>query len=570
MEDARIWRASCLMTEIRRIGAHYTWSNKQMEWSRIFSKLDRALSNEAWVDAFQNSEDNFNWDVLSDHCYCIIKIVISQILGVKPFKFFNMCSKHEDFRDTVLKSWSMKVLRSNILGIVQKLNRLKVVLAQFNKHQVGDVIIRYLAAKEKFQHAQFMLQQEPHSTGFQQAEHEVCIEFSRLSKMYESFLRQRSKITWLRFGDDNTSYFYVSLKQRSACNRITTYLDEHGKIVDCYDDVVNHFKGFMGSPSTAISRIQQDSFKFGSIQNLDQHLSLVKPFSKRDVKMTMFSIHSVKGPGPDGFGSGFFKSMWRDLGEEISTAMLCVRLTTVLPLLTHQNQGAFIKHRSLAHNIFILQDLLKGYSRNNISTRCLIKMDVSKAYDSIDWYFLEDLLNALHGGFSGMKGLRQGDPISPLLVVLIMEYLTRLLAQAAQHKDFRFHPLCRKLNLVNLCFADDLILFCKGSFRSVQILHAGFSKFSQDSGLTMNLSKSHIYFGGVHSDEKRRIMECLKIEEDSFHLKYLGMRLIDYAGTSYGEQRVTGASCIFLPGSRLFGLVRSNLKVDEKRLLDYI
>ncbi|XP_062094186.1 uncharacterized protein LOC133800248 [Humulus lupulus] len=124
-----------------------------------------------------------------------------------------------------------------------------------------------------------------------------------------------------------------------------------------------------------------------------------------------------------------------------------------------------------------------------------------------------------------MKGLRQGDPISPLLFVLIMEYLTRLLVQAAQHKDFRFHPLCKKLNLVNLCFADDLILFCKGSFKSVQILYAGLSKFSQDSGLTVNLSKSHIYFGGVHSDEKRRIMECLKIEEGSFPLKYLGMFL---------------------------------------------
>ncbi|XP_062089476.1 uncharacterized protein LOC133796011 [Humulus lupulus] len=140
--------------------------------------------------------------------------------------------------------------------------------------------------------------------------------------MYESFLRQRSKITWLRFGDDNTSYFHASIKQRSACNRITAYLDEHGKIVDCYDDVVNHFKGFMGSPSSAISRIQQDCFKFGSIMNLDQQLSLVKPFSKRDVKMAMFSIHSIKSSGPDGFGSGFFKYMWRDLGDEISTAIL--------------------------------------------------------------------------------------------------------------------------------------------------------------------------------------------------------------------------------------------------------
>ncbi|XP_062074967.1 uncharacterized protein LOC133778975 [Humulus lupulus] len=148
-------------------------------------------------------------------------------------------------------------------------------------------------------------------------------------------------------------------------------------------------------------------------------------------------------------------------------------------------------------------------------------MDLSKAYDSVDWYFLEDLLN----GFYGMKGLRQGDPISPLLFVLVMDYLTRLLVQAARHKEFRFHPLCKRLELVNLCFADDLIIFCKGSFRSVQILHASFTKFSPDSGLIANLSKSHIYFGGVPLAEKKRIMECFHIEEGSSPLKYPGVLL---------------------------------------------
>ncbi|XP_062080565.1 uncharacterized protein LOC133785332 [Humulus lupulus] len=515
VEDARNWRASCLMSELHRIGAHYTWSNKQMEGSHIFSKLDRALSNEAWVDAFPNFEARFNWDVLSDHCYCIIKI---------------------------------------------KLNRLKMVLTQFNKLQVGDVTVRYSAAKEKFQHAQFKLQQDPLSPGFQQAEHEANIEFVRKSKMYESFLQQRSKITWLGFGDENTSYFIASLKQTTACNRITAFFDEHGQIIDCYDAVVNHFKGFMGSPSPTITKIQQDCFQHGTILNLDQQLSLVKPFMKRDVKFAMFSIHSVNSPGPDGFGSGFFKSMWKDLGDEISTAilkffesgqlpttlnisiislipkvetpsttadyrpiaccntlykciskMLCVRLANVLPLLIHQNKGAFIQHRSLTHNIFILQDLLKGSSRNNISTRCLIKMDLSKAYDSIDWYFLEDLLNAYCFPSRFIQWI----------MVFLKGASYYLLLNGRLYGGFSG----MKAEFVNLCFADDLIIFFKGSFRSVQLLHAGFTKFSQDSSLTMNLSKSHIYFGGVHSDEKKRIMECLNIEEGYFLLKYLGLFL---------------------------------------------
>ena len=106
-----------------------------------------------------------------------------------------------------------------------------------------------------------------------------------------------------------------------------------------------------------------------------------------------------------------------------------------------------------------------------------------------------------------------------------MEYLTRLLIQASHNKDFRFHPLCKWLKLVNLCFADDLIIFCKGSLRFVQILHDGFTNFSQASGLSANLTKSHIYFGGVIFEDKKSILDCVNIEEGSFLLKYLGVPL---------------------------------------------
>ncbi|XP_062112716.1 uncharacterized protein LOC133823876 [Humulus lupulus] len=131
----------------------------------------------------------------------------------------------------------------------------------------------------------------------------------------------------------------------------------------------------------------------------------------------------------------------------------------------------------------------------------------------------------IQGKFIGQKGLRQGDPISHLLFVLVMEYLTRLLIQALHHKDFRFHPMCENLKLVSLCFADDLVMFCKGNIHLVQILQDGYSQFSHASGLTTNLAKSHVYFGGLKSKDKKNILDCLNIEEGSFPLKYLGIPL---------------------------------------------
>ncbi|XP_062112163.1 uncharacterized protein LOC133823410 [Humulus lupulus] len=106
-----------------------------------------------------------------------------------------------------------------------------------------------------------------------------------------------------------------------------------------------------------------------------------------------------------------------------------------------------------------------------------------------------------------------------------MEYLTRLLKQASHHREFRFHPMCKHLQLVNLCFADDLILFCKGNSRSVQILFEGFLKFCHCSGLAANLSKSQIFFGGVAAEVKNDILRSIALGEGSFPMKYLGVSL---------------------------------------------
>ena len=135
-------------------------------------------------------------------------------------------------------------------------------------------------------------------------------------------------------------------------------------------------------------------------------LSLLKSFSHQEIRAALFSIPSIKSPGPDGFGSGFFKVMWQDIGDEICRAirqffesgsipeelldttlslvpkcdnpsramdyrpiaccftlykciskLLCSRLAKVLPALVQSNQGAFVQGRSIAHNILIFKIL---------------------------------------------------------------------------------------------------------------------------------------------------------------------------------------------------------------------
>ncbi|XP_062119168.1 uncharacterized protein LOC133832909 [Humulus lupulus] len=183
--------------------------------------------------------------------------------------------------------------------------------------------------------------------------------------------------------------------------------------------------------------------------------------------------------------------------------MLCTCLVEVLPYLVHNNQGAFIKNRSTAHNVLIFQDLLKGYTRKNISSKCILKMDLSKAYDTIDWDFSADLLKAL----------------------CFPSKFIKWIMHASQDTKFKFHPMCKSLKLMNLCFDDELVIFCKGSIDSVRLVQTTFQDFCDTSGLAANKNKSQIYFGGVDEANKQCMLAVVNIVEWSFPLKYLGVPL---------------------------------------------
>lgn len=172
--------------------------------------------------------------------------------------------------------------------------------------------------------------------------------------------------------------------------------------------------------------------------------SLCLPFTREEVKSAMFSIDGNKAPGPDGFNINFFKYYWDMVGDNICDAMLdflqnkklvkeinttsitlipegkspesvtefrpisccnviykciskilCERLKKVLPYFIAENQSAFVHSRCIVHNIMVCQDLVRHYNRAYTSPRCLIKLDLKKAYDTVEWGFLDEMIQAL-------------------------------------------------------------------------------------------------------------------------------------------------------------------------------
>ncbi|XP_062086266.1 uncharacterized protein LOC133792381 [Humulus lupulus] len=337
------------------------------------------------------------------------------------------------------------------------------------------------------------LYNDPNNSCLNAAEREAFLEISKQEKLYASFLSQKSKIDWLRFGDENSSFFHASLKKRKVANRIVSFIS-----------------------GEASGSIDPHTIALGPVLDLDAQLELIKLFSSQEVKAALFSIQPIKSPGPDGYGAGFFKALWKHIGKEVSQAVLDFFYSRYIPKFLNNtiialipkvdHPGAFIKHRSFAYNVLILQDLIKGYNRKNSSPRCMMKIDISKAYDSIDWDFLENLLKAL---------CFPSHFIRWIMVCL----------RASKEKDFKFHPLCKSLSLISLSFADDLLLFCKANTASVQIIQRAFEGFSSSLGLIINNHKSRIYFGGVSTTVKASILEISQLVEGFFPLTYLGVSL---------------------------------------------
>lgn len=101
ISDGVNWLQNSFLEEVRCIGPRFSWSNRQEGNDRIYSKIDWVFCNELWHDAFNSCFTSYYEDPYSDHCFMLVKCIITEEYGFRPFRFFNIWCDHPNYKSVI-------------------------------------------------------------------------------------------------------------------------------------------------------------------------------------------------------------------------------------------------------------------------------------------------------------------------------------------------------------------------------------------------------------------------------------------------------------------------------------
>ncbi|XP_039125466.1 uncharacterized protein LOC120261592 [Dioscorea cayenensis subsp. rotundata] len=237
---------------------------------------------------------------------------------------------------------------------------------------------------------------------------------------------------------------------------------------------------------------------------------------------------------------------------KIISKILANRLKLVLPNLIGREQAGFVSGRCPFDNIIALQEAahtIESDCKN--PPRMLIKIDIEKAYDTIHWSAILATLSKMNfppiwiswieacissTSFSFLingqptpwirssRGIRQGDPISSYLFILVSQNLTSILNFALANGYVPGFDARLRINFNHLMFADDLVIITQMSRKAARSIRLCLDFYGKISGQVPNDSKSAIYFPTwANKRVASRICSILNISAATFPFRYLGI-----------------------------------------------
>ncbi len=258
-----------------------------------------------------------------------------------------------------------------------------------------------------------------------------------------------------------------------------------------------------------------------------------------------------KSPGADSLDNFRPISLCNSLYKIISK-VLTLRMLKILPMIISQHQSGFVPGRQILDSVQMVHEVIHSLEASKWEGMFL-KLDLSKAYDRVDWSLLGKVLSTfgfdskvckiisqlvstsslavLVNGvpsnfFKPSRGLRQGDPLSPILFIILAECLGRII-------DCRKREACIKgilpssncIPFTHQQFVDDTILGGEASVKEARALKKILDTYSSGTGQLINWNKSSLFFINTSEFRQRKIARILGYGVGSFPSTYLGLPL---------------------------------------------
>ncbi|KAA3462805.1 reverse transcriptase [Gossypium australe] len=421
----------------------------------------------------------------------------------------------------------------------------------------------------------------------------------------ERYWEQRARSNWLQLGDKNTSFFHKHASQRRRINRIRGLQRVDGSLATNEREIEEVARSYFFDlfESRGVGDVEHILSGINSCISDSMNLSLTTSYTETEIVEALKEMGPTKASSFDGFSAIFYQKFWHIVGKDtcefcmevlnhgrsldkinrtllvlipktaspidlknfrpislctviykIIAKVVANRLQKVLNECIDDSQSAFVPGRLITDNVLLAYEVLHS-CKNKRSGRIrfmALKLDMSKAYDIVEWSFVEKvmlkmgfaedfialilrclnsvqfsiLINGEEGlNFRGTGVLRQGDLLSPYLFLFCGEGLSALMRLACQERKINGAKVCRASHsITHLMFADDCILFGEVSNRGINVLKDILREYKECSGQCINFEKSTVFFSSnVNEQDRNLVFQTLGVRCSDDPEKYLGL-----------------------------------------------
>ncbi|KAJ0535080.1 putative RNA-directed DNA polymerase [Helianthus annuus] len=584
------------LVEYNMGGGNFTYMSDN---GKKLSKLDRFLVCLGFREQWPNATVLALERGASDHRPIVLSTVQSDF-GHTPFRFFNSWFEYNGFLDFVLQQCGeFSFSGPGDLALAIKLRWLKNKIKAWLKMEKARKEGIYSDKKSRLASIERLAEERLLLDG-ELAERADCrnymAEFDRITQLD---LRQKSRSKWAIDGDENSAYFHHIINSNISSNRLNGLMID-GVWVTNPLLMKNSLFEFFASQFTEPMPVRPvlSCPNLASISD-EESSCLECPFTLEEIKAAVWDCDGDRAPGPDGFNFKFIKRCWSGFREDllklfnkfyedgslnqccsssfialipkikdpvgpsdfrpisligvinkVISKVLVNRLKKVVGGLISEEQSAFLAGRNIMDGPMVLNEVFSWLKKSR-RRGMFFKVDISKAYDSVNWKFLDSIMSQMNfprrwrawvmatlysakasvlvngsptREFLCSRGLRQGDPLSPFLFVIVMEALSKIMEKAVSLGLFNGLKVTNNGPILShLLYADDAMFVGEWSVSSINNLKRILRCFYLVSGLKVNLAKCSIFGVGVNEEDVQNMAQLLNCKQGTFPFKHLGL-----------------------------------------------